>query len=74
VEKNTLELGRLQMTIWCMRIACWIPQATNTLRIYNTYRFSTVTMTAWTYLNVTLYVYACTVWTTEVIWQWWPLQ
>jgi len=28
--KNTLEPGRLQMTILCMRIACWIPKATNT--------------------------------------------
>jgi len=24
VNKNILERGRLQMTIWCMRIACWI--------------------------------------------------
>jgi hypothetical protein len=28
--KNTAELGRLHMTIWRMRIACWIPKATNT--------------------------------------------
>ena len=28
--KNIVELGRPQMTIWCMRIACWAPQATNT--------------------------------------------
>jgi hypothetical protein len=28
--KNIVELGRLQMTIWHMRIACWIPKATNT--------------------------------------------
>ena len=27
---NIVELGRSQMTIWCMRIACWIPKATNT--------------------------------------------
>jgi hypothetical protein len=26
--KNTVELGRPQMTIWHMRIAHWIPQAT----------------------------------------------
>ena len=25
---------RPQMTIWLMRIACWIPKATNTFRIY----------------------------------------
>jgi hypothetical protein len=28
--KNMVELGRPQMTIWRMRIARWIPKATNT--------------------------------------------
>jgi len=28
--KNTVERGRPQMTIWRMRIACWIPKTTNT--------------------------------------------
>ena len=28
--KNIVELGRPQMTIWCIRIACWIPKDTNT--------------------------------------------
>ena len=28
--KNTVERCRPQMTIWRMRIACWIPKATNT--------------------------------------------
>jgi hypothetical protein len=28
--KNAVKPGRPQMTIWCMRIACWIPKATNT--------------------------------------------
>ena len=27
---NFVERGRPQMTIWRMRIACWIPKATNT--------------------------------------------
>jgi len=27
--KNTVELGRPQMTIWCVHIACWIPKTTN---------------------------------------------
>jgi len=27
--KNIVEQGRPQMIIWCMRIACWIPKATN---------------------------------------------
>ena len=29
-KKNILEPGRPQMTIWRMRIACWIPKATDT--------------------------------------------
>jgi len=28
--KNTVEPDRPEMTIWRMRIACWIPKATNT--------------------------------------------
>jgi len=28
--KNIVEPGRPQMTIWDMRIACWIPEATPT--------------------------------------------
>jgi hypothetical protein len=28
--KNIVERGRTQMAIWRMRIACWIPKATNT--------------------------------------------
>jgi hypothetical protein len=28
--KNIAEQGRPQMAIWRVRIACWIPQATNT--------------------------------------------
>ena len=28
-KKNIVEQGRPQMTIWCMRIACWIPKATD---------------------------------------------
>ena len=27
---STVEQGRPQMTIWGLRIACWIPKATNT--------------------------------------------
>jgi hypothetical protein len=27
--KNIVERGRPQLTIWRMRIACWIPEATN---------------------------------------------
>jgi len=28
--KNILERDRPQITIWSMRIACWIPKVTNT--------------------------------------------
>jgi len=28
--KNTVDRGRLQMTIWHMRIACWRSRSTNT--------------------------------------------
>jgi len=28
--KNVVEWGRLQMTIWRMRVACWIPKAKGT--------------------------------------------
>ena len=38
------------------RIAGWIPAATNTLRICNTYSFTPATMVKWTHLNVTFYV------------------
>jgi hypothetical protein len=30
VWKNILEADRTQMTVWRLRIACWIPKATNT--------------------------------------------
>jgi len=62
--KNIIERGRTQMTIWRMRIACWIPKATNT----NTYTHcsSTATMVARTHLIVTLYVYCLSCWETRI--------
>jgi hypothetical protein len=30
MRKNFYERGRLHMTVWRMRIECWIPKATNT--------------------------------------------
>jgi len=57
--KNIVERGRPQMTIWRMRIACWIPRLQiHTLRLCNTYCSSPATMVASTPLNVTLYVYS----------------
>jgi len=34
--ENILERVRPQMATWCMRIACWIPKAANTLSEYVT--------------------------------------
>jgi hypothetical protein len=34
MSKNRVEPDRPQMTIWCMRFACWIPEATNTYSQY----------------------------------------
>jgi len=30
MRKNAVEPGRLQMTIWRTRLACWISKSTNT--------------------------------------------
>ena len=40
-----------------MRIACWITKATDTIRMCNTYCFSTATLVARSRLSVTLYVH-----------------
>jgi hypothetical protein len=53
--KNIVERGRLRRT-WRMRIACWIPKATNTLRLCNIHCFLTATMVAQTRLSITLYL------------------
>ena len=54
--KNLVQRDRPQMTIWRMRIACCVPKATNTLRICNTYYFSTAKIITRTRLNATLSV------------------
>ena len=65
--KNIVERGGLQMAIWLMRIASWIPKATNTLRLCNNHCFSTSTMVARTRLNITLYVHCLSCCTVTVI-------
>jgi hypothetical protein len=63
--KNIVELGKPPMTIWCMRIACWTPQAavthththTHTHMIYNTYCSSTAKMVARTHPSFTFCVH-----------------
>ena len=47
--KNFVGWGRPQMTVWRMRIACWIPKATYTHSVC-------VILIAQTHLNVTLHL------------------
>jgi hypothetical protein len=42
--KIIVELGRQQITVWSMRISCWIPKAANTFSKY--VMFSSTTMGA----------------------------
>jgi hypothetical protein len=49
--ENIVERGRPQMTIWRLRIACWIS------RLCNTRCFSTATILTRTRVSVTLYVH-----------------
>ena len=61
ILKNTVQPDRPQMTIWRMRIACWILMVyKHTLTICNTYCFATATMVARTRLIVTFYILRCT--------------
>jgi hypothetical protein len=57
--KYTVVPGRPHMTIWRMRITCWIPKVTNTLRLRNTHYFSTATKVARTHLSVVLWYFLC---------------
>jgi hypothetical protein len=49
---KNVERDRPQMTIWRMRIACWIAKATHTFAVCKTYCFSTAPLVARTRLNV----------------------
>jgi hypothetical protein len=53
IMKYLVEVGRPQLTIWRMCIACWIPKARNTLRICNTYCFAIATAVEQMRLNIT---------------------
>jgi hypothetical protein len=58
VEKHgTARQATYDNIIQRMRFACWITKATDTLRIYNNYCFSTATMVTRTRLSVTLCVH-----------------
>jgi hypothetical protein len=53
-----VERGRPQMTIWRMRIACWIPKATNTYSEFVIFiAFLLKKKVARTRLDVTLYAH-----------------
>jgi hypothetical protein len=54
--ENILEPVVPHMTIWRMRVACWINKAENTVCLYNTYYFSPATIAARKRINVTFYV------------------
>jgi hypothetical protein len=56
MSKNFAETDRPQMTIWRMRIACWIPKATNTRSEYVILLFYTAALVLRTRLSVALYV------------------
>jgi len=57
--KKVVRPDRALVSIWRMRMACWIPKSTDrhTLTLCNTYCFSTAKMVARTRHNVTLYVH-----------------
>ena len=57
--KNVVEWGRPQMTVWHMHIACWIPRATTTPRLFSTYCFRTAAMVARTHLSVYIHCLSC---------------
>jgi hypothetical protein len=52
------------MAICRLRIACWIPKATDTFTICNIHCFSTAKVDARTRLNFTLYLHclSCSLW------------
>ena len=61
MRKNIVERGRPQMSIWRVRIACWVPKGTyKHSRICNTNCLSTITLAARTHLSVTIYVQCST--------------
>ena len=57
IRKNMLEPDRPQMTMWRMRIACWITKAKNTHSQYVNLCFSIATIVSRPLFIVTLYVH-----------------
>jgi hypothetical protein len=57
VRKKYFTAGQATVTIWRMRLASWMLNSTNSLRIYNTYCFYASTMVAQARPSGTLYVH-----------------
>ena len=55
--KNTVEPEGPQMTVWHMRISCWIHRVKDLQPEYVTHCSSTATMVARTYFTVTLCIH-----------------
>ena len=55
--KTMVEPDRPLMAIRRMRFACWMTKTTDTLKIFNTYCFSTATIVSRTRLSVTWYIH-----------------
>jgi len=55
--KDVVELSKQWMAIRCVHCACWMSKAINTLKIWNTYCYSTAAMIARTCLIAVLYVH-----------------
>jgi len=69
VKKSIVELCRPQMTIWRMRITCWILNATNSHSGCLMFDgFSTATVVVWTHLSVTLCLYCPSCWYCSQLW------
>ena len=55
MKKNIVKPDRPQLTMWRMRIACWVPKATNAHSVCNLIvTASAATTVARMHLNVTL--------------------
>jgi hypothetical protein len=69
--ERTVERSRSQMTIWRMRIALWIPKATNTHthKLYNAHCFYSTRTVARMRVNVTWYLHCllCNVLQTSLV-------
>jgi hypothetical protein len=52
-----VEPGRPQITMWHMRVACWVPKPKNTFQMCTMYCYFTATIVVRTHLTVTLFLH-----------------